>query len=166
MASIVPDTGCFVGRLWRPGLGGPSVVEIRGGRVFDVTCRTFPTMRDLLEFDDPVGQLRETPGELVGSLDEIVAATRRLRGVMGEADVLLAPFDLQAVKACGVTFAGSMVDAAVDLLMEQIEGARILSHHRVIQGHLAVRKSARLPSQAVFDEDGALIWRPATLSVD
>lgn len=53
-----------------------------------------------------------------------------------------------------------MIDAAVDLLMEQIESSRILSHHRVIEGRLAVRKSARLPKQEVFDHDGTLIWSP------
>lgn len=114
MESIIPDTGRFVGRLWRPGLGGPSIVEIRDGQVFDVTCRNIPTMRDLLEHDDPVSQIEEIPGEEMGSLDEIVAATRRLHGAMDTADVLLAPFDLQAVKACGVTFAGSIVERVIE----------------------------------------------------
>ena len=33
---------------------------------------------------------------------------------MGAANVLLAPFDLQAVKACGVTFAGSIVERVIE----------------------------------------------------
>ena len=53
-----------------------------------------------------------------------------------------------------------MVDAAVELLMEQIENASILSHHRVVQGRLAVRGSARLPGAPVRDRDGTLVWAP------
>jgi fumarylacetoacetate (FAA) hydrolase family protein len=114
MESIIPNAGCFVGRLWRSEIGGPSIVQIRDGQIFDVTCKNIPTMRDLLEHEDPVRQLNDTPGEQIGSLNEIAEATRRLHGVMGEADVLLAPFDLQAVKACGVTFAGSMIERVIE----------------------------------------------------
>jgi len=114
MERIIPDTGRFVGRVWRPDLGGASIVEIRDGQVFDVTCKNIPTMRDLLEHDDPPRLLRENSGEQIGSLDEIVEATRHSCGVMVEADVLLAPFDLQAVKACGVTFVGSMVERVIE----------------------------------------------------
>ena len=53
-----------------------------------------------------------------------------------------------------------MVDAAVELMMEQIESSSILSHHRVVPGRLAVRGSARLPGGPVRDRDGALIWVP------
>ncbi len=54
-----------------------------------------------------------------------------------------------------------MVDAAVELMMEQIESSSILSHHRVVPGRLAVRGSARLPEGPVRDPDGMLIWAPA-----
>lgn len=54
-----------------------------------------------------------------------------------------------------------MVDAAVGLLMEQIETSSILAHHRVVPGHLAVRESARLPDGPVRDRDGTLVWAPA-----
>ena len=54
-----------------------------------------------------------------------------------------------------------MVDAAVELMMEQIESSSILSHHRVVPGRLAVRGSARLPGAPVRNRDGTLIWAPA-----
>ena len=54
-----------------------------------------------------------------------------------------------------------MVDAAVELMMEQIESSSILSHHRVVPGRLAVRGSARLPGEPVRDRDGTVIWAPA-----
>ncbi|MYE02915.1 MAG: substrate-binding domain-containing protein [Alphaproteobacteria bacterium] len=56
-----------------------------------------------------------------------------------------------------------MVDAAVALMMEQIESSSVLSHHRVVPGRLAVRGSARLPREPVRDRDGMLIWAPAGL---
>ncbi len=42
------DQAALAGRAWRPELGGPSVVALRDGLVFDITER-FPTMRDLCE---------------------------------------------------------------------------------------------------------------------
>ena len=53
-----------------------------------------------------------------------------------------------------------MVDAAVALMMEQIESSAILSHQLVVPGRLAVRGSARLPGGPVRDRDGSLIWAP------
>jgi fumarylacetoacetate (FAA) hydrolase family protein len=105
-----PDAS-LVGRLWRPGIG-PCVAAVRGERVVDITCAAFPTMRDLLESDDPAGAARDAPGEDVGSLEEIAAASTPEAG--SDALRLLAPCDLQAVKACGVTFAESMVERVIE----------------------------------------------------
>ncbi len=94
-------TGCFAGRIWRADPGGPSLVTLRDGRVIDVTCRAVPTMRDLLELSDPAVWLATAPGTDLGPLGDLAAH-------------LLAPCDLQAVKACGVTFAGSMVERVIE----------------------------------------------------
>jgi len=105
--------GLFVGRIWRPELGGPSIVTVRDDRVIDITCREFPTMRDLLEQDDPVSLVRAADGADVGSLDAIAAQS--VEPAPGTAKAhLLAPCDLQAVKACGVTFARSMVERVIE----------------------------------------------------
>lgn len=104
--------GLFVGRLWRPELEGPSVVTVRDGQVIDITCRAFPTMRDLLEHDDPVSLVREADGTAVGTLEAIAAQSVE---PAGDATAhLLAPCDLQAVKACGVTFARSMIERVIE----------------------------------------------------
>ena len=105
-------TGLFVGRVWRASVG-PSVVTLRDGRVIDVTAKAAPTMRDLLELDDIAGHLGAVPGHDLGSLAEIEAASVE---VEGREDVtrLLAPCDLQAVKACGVTFARSMIERVIE----------------------------------------------------
>lgn len=107
------ERGCFVGRIWRPEVGGPAVVVLRGGRVIDITSKRTPTMRDLLELDDPAAFARSAEGEDIGSLGEIIAASTEDALRAGKAH-LLAPCDLQAIKACGVTFARSMIERVIE----------------------------------------------------
>ena len=109
MIDLPPD-GLFVGRVWRAGIG-PAVVTIRAGQVIDITSRTAPTLRDLLETADVSGFVAAQTGEDIGGLAEIAALSIEA----GHAQTrLLAPCDLQAVKACGVTFAGSMVERVIE----------------------------------------------------
>ena len=92
--------GAWVGRAWDPAAGGPCLVAVRDGRVMDITTAAAPTMRDLLELDDPAGFAATVAGRDLGSLEAVAGG--------GEDGLrLLAPCDLQAVKACGVTFARS-----------------------------------------------------------
>ncbi|MCA3439394.1 MAG: fumarylacetoacetate hydrolase family protein [Rhodobacter sp.] len=109
MIDLPPD-GLFVGRVWRAGLG-PAVVTLRGGRVVDITSRAAPTLRDLLEVTDIPGFVAAQTGEDIGGLDEIAAMSTEAGSAQTR---LLAPCDLQAVKACGVTFAGSMVERVIE----------------------------------------------------
>ncbi|MFP1631816.1 fumarylacetoacetate hydrolase family protein [Zhengella sp. ZM62] len=95
--------GLWLGRVWRDGVG-PAVVTLREGQVVDITSRAAPTTRDILEFDDAAAYVREAPGEAIGPLDGLAGAGARL----------LAPCDLQPVKACGVTFARSMVERVIE----------------------------------------------------
>lgn len=104
--------GALAGRIWRPDLGGPSVVAIRADGVHDISA-AFPTMRDLCEAADPAAALRGATGELVGSLDAILANTPPDRRDAGK-PWLLAPNDLQAIKAAGVTFAVSMLERVIE----------------------------------------------------
>jgi fumarylacetoacetate (FAA) hydrolase family protein len=104
--------GTLAGRVWRPDLGGPSVVAIRTDGVFDVS-RAFPTMRDLCEVADPGAALRDAKGEALGPLDAILANTP-VDTRDAKKPWLLAPTDLQAVKAAGVTFAISMLERVIE----------------------------------------------------
>lgn len=106
----LPASALLLGRVWRAGIG-PSLVTLRAGRVLDITTRAAPTMRDLLEQADITGFVAAIDGVDIGSLAEIAA-----NSVEATAEVtrLLAPCDLQAVKACGVTFARSMVERVIE----------------------------------------------------
>jgi fumarylacetoacetate (FAA) hydrolase family protein len=104
--------GAFAGRVFVPHVGGPSVVAVRGDEVVDVSD-TFATMRDLCEAEDPAAALRGADGPSLGRLDDLVANTPP--DVRDPAHPwLLAPIDLQAVKAAGVTFAVSMLERVIE----------------------------------------------------
>jgi fumarylacetoacetate (FAA) hydrolase family protein len=102
----------LAGRVWRPDVEGPSVVAIRDGEVIDITA-TVPTMRDLCEMPDPAACLRMAPGAHLGALDAILANTPT-DNRDAEKPWLIAPIDLQAVKAAGVTFAISMLERVIE----------------------------------------------------
>jgi fumarylacetoacetate (FAA) hydrolase family protein len=111
MLPINHETAKLVGRVWRADVNGPSVVVLRGEELIDVSAR-FPTMTDLLNaniagsFDSLEG---ENLGPLAGFLQEPTAMKSG-----GDRNCLLAPCDLQAIKACGVTFASSMIERVID----------------------------------------------------
>jgi fumarylacetoacetate (FAA) hydrolase family protein len=102
----------LAGRALRPDLEGPSVVAVRQGEVFDVSA-AFPTMRDLCEAEDPAAALSQVPGERIGTIEALLANTPAETRNAGR-PWLLAPIDLQAVKAAGVTFAVSMLERVIE----------------------------------------------------
>lgn len=113
-AMILPEdssSALLVGRVWSDVAGGPCVVLVRGGGLFDLTPLA-PTLSALLERPGLAAVLAGA-GDLarLGSLDDFLA---------GRGGRLLAPVDLQAVKAAGVTFAGSMLERVVE---EQAKGS-------------------------------------------
>lgn len=106
------DTAALVGRVWLPQENGPAVVRIERGEVVDIS-RTFPTVSALCEEPDPASALRAATGRSLGSLDALLAATRP-DARDGNAPFILAPVDLQAVKATGVTFVVSMLERVIE----------------------------------------------------
>ncbi|ALL67284.1 putative 2-keto-3-deoxyxylonate dehydratase [Paraburkholderia caribensis MBA4] len=107
------DRALLVGRVWRKtdGHEGPSVVAVRNGDVFDITSSA-PTTADLFERDDAVEIARHAPGERLGSAAELIAAS--LANDASASVHLLAPCDVQPIKACGVTFAVSLIERVIE----------------------------------------------------
>jgi fumarylacetoacetate (FAA) hydrolase family protein len=104
--------GALVGRVWRPEVEGPAIVAVRGEEAVDIS-RSYPTVRDLCETSDPADALDAAQGESVGRLDAILDNTPVDRRDPLK-PWLLAPIDLQAIKAAGVTFAVSMLERVIE----------------------------------------------------
>ncbi len=107
------EAAALVGRAWLPGdPGGPSVVAVRQGRVVDLTALV-PTMADLINADDPVAIARDERAVDIGAAADLLAASHADRAGPNQAH-LLAPSDLSAHKAAGVTFVKSMLERVVE----------------------------------------------------
>jgi len=100
----------LVGRVWRADRG-PCVVIVRDGIVFDIT-HSFASVADLLD-QDPTALFDRLTGEAIGRPEDLVLDSGSMHAGSGR-DFLLAPCDFQALKACGVTFARSMVERVID----------------------------------------------------
>src|SRR3546814_17463558 len=79
---------------------------------------TTPTVSQLLENANPADKVMQASGPSLGSLDDWLASTLK-HGPNPAHRHLLAPNDLQVVKAAGVTFAQSMVERVIE---EQARG--------------------------------------------
>jgi fumarylacetoacetate (FAA) hydrolase family protein len=112
------ERALLVGRVWRDGpQAGPAVVAVRGGRLVDIT-RHAATVSDLFERADLLAIVRDAEGEDLGAAEDLVQAA--WKGEAGTGGLrLLAPCDLQAIKACGVTFAVSLLERVIE---EQAKG--------------------------------------------
>ena len=119
---VLPDDGLqgtLVGRVWVPNgaVPGPAVVALRPEGVFDLSAH-YPTMSTLLDTLAPAEAVRSATGQYLCSVEELLA-----NSLPGTRDAsrpwLLAPCDLQVVKAAGVTFAASLIERVIE---EQARG--------------------------------------------
>lgn len=109
------DEGLFVGRLFHTNTCNPCVIAIREGEIFDITSRSTPTMYHLLEDEHPSTLVIKAiascrPLTTVAELEN----QQRLDREKKTGYSVLAPCDLQAIKACGVTFANSMIERVIE----------------------------------------------------
>ena len=114
-ASLPADgyAGTLVGRAWVPGHpSGPSVVVLREAGVLDIST-TAPTMSELLDRSDPAAVVVEALGPRLGALEELLRNTPPETRDPAR-PWLLAPCDLQAIKAAGVTFVRSMLERVIE----------------------------------------------------
>ena len=138
-ADCVPRdaSALLIGRAWIPAEDGPSVIAVRGDEAVDLT-RAHPTVSQLLNTARP-DELRTVikGAPVAGRLDDLVS-----NSVEGHRDRsrpwLLAPCDLQAVKASGVTFVASLLERVIE------ERAR---------GNPALADGARRDIQAIVGPD-------------
>src|SRR5512133_413568 len=106
----------LVGRVQMPGLGAV-LVQVRTDAVHDIS-HIAATCSDLLELPDPAAALRASPGPRIGSTADILANSAFDAHDPGKPS-FLAPCDLQAIKASGVTFVASMLERVIE---EQARG--------------------------------------------
>ena len=109
------DQALLVGRIWDVETAGPRVVAVSGPDVFDLS-RLAATVSELLELPDPAAAVRSAltdPGlaEPRWATADVVQASLAGDGARSR---LLAPVDLQVIKACGVTFVDSMVERVIE----------------------------------------------------
>jgi fumarylacetoacetate (FAA) hydrolase family protein len=96
-------SGTLVGRIWiNDDKPGPRTVVAREAGMFDLS-EVAPTLSGLFDLPDLPRKVRASNGERLCSLDD--AFTR---------NAVLAPCDLQAIKAAGVTFADSLIERVIE----------------------------------------------------
>jgi fumarylacetoacetate (FAA) hydrolase family protein len=149
LSDTLPDDASeslLVGRLWQPG-AGPTVVACHQGSLFDLS-RVAPTISQLLDLDDPAAAMRAALaaapriaelGAVLANSDESVRDTRQ--------PWLLAPCDLQVIKASGVTFVSSLLERVIE---EQARGdaSKAEGIRQSLQGILGDNLAGIVPGSA------------------
>jgi fumarylacetoacetate (FAA) hydrolase family protein len=126
LLDTLPDDckqGTWVGRAWLPedfspvGIAGPYVITVFDGQIIELS-EHFDTLSALIRMPNPAKSVQQASGKVVCSLEELL--TNSIFHQQPE-DVtkivlpcLLAPNDLQSIKACGVTFAVSMLERVIE----------------------------------------------------
>jgi fumarylacetoacetate (FAA) hydrolase family protein len=121
--SLLPEDvvdGLLVGRVWSEEAGGPVPVAVIHSVVYDIS-QLAPTVSQLFEIPDLADRLRTFKGVKLGAADEVFAPVSWQQTSPGQRSglKLLTPIDLQCIKACGVTFAVSVMERVVE---EQAKG--------------------------------------------
>jgi fumarylacetoacetate (FAA) hydrolase family protein len=115
-----PSQACLIGRMWQAGLGA-TLVSIHDGQVFDMSGLA-PTSSQLLELPQTATQVRQF---IASGKAPVLAQTADVLNnshapqLDASAPWFMAPCDLQAIKAAGVTFVASMLERVIE---EQARG--------------------------------------------
>lgn len=117
----LPDdasAACLVGRIWQPGIG-PTIVTHHDSGLYDLS-RLAPTVSQLLELVNPAIAVRHALANAprVAAFDTVLANSDESTRDPTE-PWLLAPCDLQVIKASGVTFVSSLLERVIE---EQARG--------------------------------------------
>jgi fumarylacetoacetate (FAA) hydrolase family protein len=106
--------GTLITRVELPGAnGGPTVAMIREDGVYDIMS-VATTVTALMELDNPAASVKSAAlGPKLGDLADLLV-NAVANGRDSSKPYLLAPCDLQALKAAGVTFAASMLERVIE----------------------------------------------------
>lgn len=121
VAATLPEDASralLVGRAFVPAYGGAVLVAVAGGDLVDVSS-VAPTSSALCNLPDPAAAIRRAGAmPKVAALADVLANSAE--DVRDPATPwLMAPCDLQAIKAAGVTFVASMLERVIE---EQARG--------------------------------------------
>ncbi|WOH38161.1 fumarylacetoacetate hydrolase family protein [Thalassotalea fonticola] len=129
--NTLPDQcnqGTWIGRAWIPAqlatnnIAGPRVISVSKGKVYDLSD-VYLTMSDLFSDKNRHTVIQKNQHKPITSLDNILAKSLFPKQAESYEEnteiVLLAPNDIQATKACGVTFARSLLERVIE---EQARG--------------------------------------------
>ena len=157
MLPVDAEQALLVGRVWRSGaVEGPAVVAVRNGELIDITAHV-GTMSALFERTDACELVRSAAGESLGTVQDLLSGSPA-------AVTLLAPCDLQAIKACGVTFAVSLLERVIE---EQAKGDP--AHANVLRAEIqqiigadlsAIRPGSPAADKLKQDLIGRGLWSP------
>lgn len=109
---ILPENAAgatLIARVWDPSSGGPRVCVVRGDQLVDIT----PAVGTVSELCDRLEGLEAdvAGGDARWSVDEVAENSIARDSSLAH---FLAPVDLQVVKACGVTFVGSLIERVIE----------------------------------------------------
>jgi fumarylacetoacetate (FAA) hydrolase family protein len=108
----------LIGRAWLPAVNGPALVRVDGDSLLDLSAIA-PTSSELLNRPALLRDIRAANASpRVGSLRDALANSAEASRDAAK-PWLLAPCDLQAIKASGVTFVASMLERVIE---EQARG--------------------------------------------
>lgn len=148
------DDATLVGRVWMPGEpdGEPLVVSVEQGRLYDIT-RRFDTVAQLLNSPDPANSARPQRGvdTCIGDLSDFLQTVTA--GAPWPAKTrLLAPCDLQPIKASGVTFLESLKERVIE---EAVRGERVRATQ--LRATLGAELDARLSNVVPGSKEAAVV---------
>ncbi len=114
--SVLPadhENAVLIGRVWEPEVEGPTPVWYRQGHLYDISPLA-PTVSELIEISNLPARLNglQNP-RLVTGINEVLSNSQHDKNNPSQ-PYLLAPCDLQAIKASGVTFVASMLERVIE----------------------------------------------------
>jgi fumarylacetoacetate (FAA) hydrolase family protein len=119
---IIPnlaEEGTWIGRCMVPsslaynGIGGPHVVQVKKGKVYDLS-EFFNSTSELINTENIVAFLNKIETlPVLGSLVSIMKNSVYTQKLV-DTPYFIAPNDIQAVKACGVTFIKSLLERVIE----------------------------------------------------